>query len=51
MKDRGVALKTVGKSLRLSVRFPPGTKEPGDMLLSYLSEILPSDEAPARDIP
>jgi transcription-repair coupling factor (superfamily II helicase) len=43
MRDRGVTLRTVGKSLRLFLRFPQGTKQPAEALLSLLSEILPGD--------
>ncbi len=43
MRDRGVVLKTQGTSLQLGIRFPRGTPEPAEALLSLLTEILPEE--------
>jgi transcription-repair coupling factor (superfamily II helicase) len=51
MRDRGVALKTVGKALKLFVRFPGGTHEPAEELLSMLSGILPPEYPAGIDTP
>jgi hypothetical protein len=41
MREKGVALKTVGKSLKLTVRFSRGVQDPASEFLSLLGGILP----------
>lgn len=43
MRERGVVLKTAGKTLKLLIRFAPGTSRPGETLIEFLTELLPGD--------
>jgi transcription-repair coupling factor (superfamily II helicase) len=50
MRSRGVALKTVGKTLKLTVRFNGSKQDPATEFLSLLAEILPAGQPMGTDV-